>query len=254
MTVLAHTRSLLVVTVDGYAKRVPLDDIPVRRRNTKGVVLSSVPIAAVLKVDGSETLLIATKRGKIERVAVSEIPERRRRVQSGGRVAKGAAVLSLAEGDRVVSAALASDDPAAVAQCLPDALGEVDWPWGTSGLNPGERIVDTAVLLPPHPLEAISPGGRMAVSRDEWAKTEIHKASSYSCAHRGQQYEHPEDVCACIDGHLALVAPRPLAVGPSQVVQLVEASCGRLVAEGAVWSAMVVGPEPAVKGAGAFGA
>ena len=45
-----------------------------------------------------------------------------------------------------------------------------------------------------------------------------------------------------------------LAVGPSQVVQLVEASDGRLVAEGAVWAAMVVGPEPAVKGGGAFGA
>jgi uncharacterized Fe-S cluster-containing radical SAM superfamily enzyme len=43
-----------------------------------------------------------------------------------------------------------------------------------------------------------------------------------------------------------------LAVGPRQVVQLVEASDGRLVAEGAVWAAMVVGPDPAVKGPGAF--
>src|SRR4051794_763841 len=45
-----------------------------------------------------------------------------------------------------------------------------------------------------------------------------------------------------------------LGVGPRQVVQLVEASDGRLVAEGAVWAAMVVGPEPAVKGGGAFAA
>jgi hypothetical protein len=49
----------------------------------------------------------------------------------------------------------------------------------------------------------------MAVARDEWAKTAIHRASSYSCAHRGQRYEHPEDVYACIDGHVARVAPRP---------------------------------------------
>ena len=47
---------------------------------------------------------------------------------------------------------------------------------------------------------------------------------------------------------------RPLAVGPSQVVQLVEAGDRGLVAEGAVWAAMVVGPEPAVKGCGAFSA
>ena len=45
-----------------------------------------------------------------------------------------------------------------------------------------------------------------------------------------------------------------LGVGPSQVVQLVEASDRCLVAEGAVWAAMVVGPEPAVKGGGAFAA
>jgi uncharacterized membrane protein YbhN (UPF0104 family) len=46
----------------------------------------------------------------------------------------------------------------------------------------------------------------------------------------------------------------PLDVGPSQVVQLVEAGGRGLVAEGAVWAAMVVGPEPAVKGCGAFSA
>jgi hypothetical protein len=34
---------------------------------------------------------------------------------------------------------------------------------------------------------------------------------------------------------------RPLVVSPEEVVQLVEASDGRLVAEGAVWSAVIVG-------------
>src|SRR5215210_1450464 len=45
-----------------------------------------------------------------------------------------------------------------------------------------------------------------------------------------------------------------LDVGPSQVVQVVEVGDWGLVAEGAVWAAMVVGPEPAVKGGGAFSA
>ena len=59
-------------------------------------------------------------------------------------------------------------------------------------------------------------------------------------------------VCRSLPAERAGARVRSLGVGPSQVVQLVEASCGRLVAEGAVWSAMVVGPEPAVKGAGSF--
>ena len=41
---------------------------------------------------------------------------------------------------------------------------------------------------------------------------------------------------------------------PRQVVQLGEASEGRLVAEGAVSSAVIVGPEAAVECGGAFGA
>jgi catechol 2,3-dioxygenase-like lactoylglutathione lyase family enzyme len=47
------------------------------------------------------------------------------------------------------------------------------------------------------------------------------------------------------DGHGRVELTRfhtPLAVEPRQVVRLVEASDGRLVAEGSVWAAMVVGP------------
>lgn len=45
-----------------------------------------------------------------------------------------------------------------------------------------------------------------------------------------------------------------LAVGPEEIVQLVEASDGRLVAEGAVGSSGVVPVEPAGEGGVAFGA
>ena len=44
----------------------------------------------------------------------------------------------------------------------------------------------------------------------------------------------------------------PLAVGPEEVVQLVEASYGWLVAEGAVWSAAIVEVQPAGEGGVAF--
>jgi hypothetical protein len=55
-------------------------------------------------------------------------------------------------------------------------------------------------------------------------------------------------------GPTGFVLARRLDVEPRQVVQLVEASHGRAVAEGAVGSSVIVGPEPAVEGGGAFAA
>src|SRR3954469_6509926 len=49
-------------------------------------------------------------------------------------------------------------------------------------------------------------------------------------------------------------ARRRRGVRPEEVVQLVEASDGRLVAEGAVWSSAIVEVDPAGEGGGAFGA
>jgi hypothetical protein len=207
----APVSALLVVTVDGYAKRVPLADIPGRRRGRKGVALSSVPVAAAIAIDGGE-LVIATANGKIERVAVTSVPERRRRVLSSGRLAKGVPVIALAPGDRVASATLASEGPpnaaAGVAQCAPAGDRGTDWPWGSTGLRAGEKIADAIVIHPPRPLAAIATGGDLAVPRDEWAKTAVHRASTYFCAHCGAQYAHPEEVYGCIDRHaVAHVSP-----------------------------------------------
>ena len=47
--------------------------------------------------------------------------------------------------------------------------------------------------------------------------------------------------------------PDELAVGPEEVVSLVEASDGRLAADGAVVAVVVVAKEPAVERGGAFG-
>lgn len=198
-----QSRFLLVVTEDGYAKRVPLEDISPRRRGAKGVCLSSVPVAAVMEVDGTGDLVIATGSGQIERIAVGDVPVRRRRVLSSGRLAKGALVVRLAKGDRVAS--VASSDPPGVAQCPPPGREPVDWPWGTIGLRDGERFGQMAVLHPPHPLDSISTGGQPVVPRDEWANTDVHQASTYFCAHCGEQYAHPEDVYGCIDAHAVRV-------------------------------------------------
>jgi MFS family permease len=52
----------------------------------------------------------------------------------------------------------------------------------------------------------------------------------------------PHRAATAVAATFLLLSAGQLVVEPSQVVQLVEASDGWLVAEGAVWSAMVVGP------------
>jgi DNA gyrase/topoisomerase IV subunit A len=94
---------LLVVTVDGYGKRVPLADIPRRRRKTKGVKVSTAPVAAALMLDGPASIVIATSCGKITRIAADDIPVRRRTVGKGGRMAKGARIVRVEGGDRVTA-------------------------------------------------------------------------------------------------------------------------------------------------------
>ena len=62
---------LLIVTADGYGKRVPLADIPRRRRPAAGVKVSTAPVAAALVLDGTEqSIVVATAKGRTERVAV----------------------------------------------------------------------------------------------------------------------------------------------------------------------------------------
>lgn len=65
---------VLVITEDGYGKRIALADIPPRRRRGGPVVrLLSVPVAAAVTVDRADDVVIATAAGKVERIAVKDI-------------------------------------------------------------------------------------------------------------------------------------------------------------------------------------
>lgn len=39
----------------------------------------------------------------------------------------------------------------------------------------------------------------MAVSRDEWAETEVHRASAYSCGKCGEAFANPDEVYDHLD-------------------------------------------------------
>lgn len=200
---------LLVITTDGYAKRIALADVPRFGRNAKGVMLSSVSVAAVLRVEGaSGDVVTATANGKVERVAVSSVPIRRREVLSRGRLSKGARIIALEPGDRVAAASIPREDIAAEpaprrVETPSPALGAQKWPGGRVGLREGERADSAIVFHPLRPLGQIEPGGRLAVPADEWAQTDVHRASTYFCAHCGRRHPDPETVYACIDRHAA---------------------------------------------------
>lgn len=94
---------LLVVTEDGYGKRIPMGDIPRQRnRGARGVKVSSAPLAAAFVLSpGLDGLVIATAKGKVERIAVSDVPIRRRKAVKNGKFSKGVSVIGLDPGDVV---------------------------------------------------------------------------------------------------------------------------------------------------------
>jgi hypothetical protein len=130
----AHGNStlyLLIVTSDGYAKRLALAEVPTRRPNAKGVRVSSEPVVAAMVVGDGSDLLIATRLGKVERVAAVDVPILHRRVLARGRMAKGTRLVDLAGTDTV----------ARVVQCPSAGLGRATRP--TTTTNPqGGRMTD----------------------------------------------------------------------------------------------------------------
>jgi DNA gyrase/topoisomerase IV subunit A len=101
---------LLVITEDGYGKRVAVDDIRyTKSRNRAGVKISSVRVAFAEVVDGAKAeLVLATARGKIQRLDVGDIPIRRRMTadRTHHYPPKGVRIMKLDPDDRIASAAV----------------------------------------------------------------------------------------------------------------------------------------------------
>jgi DNA gyrase subunit A len=94
---------LLTACVNGYGKRTPLEDYPVKGRGTRGVInidaneRNGDVVGMKLVIDTDEVMLI-TERGILIRTAVSEIRET-------GRNAAGVRLIKLDDGDRLVAMA-----------------------------------------------------------------------------------------------------------------------------------------------------
>jgi len=94
---------LLTACVNGYGKRTPLEDYPVKGRGTRGVInidaneRNGDVVGMKLVTDAHEVMLI-TERGILIRTHVSEIRET-------GRNAAGVRLIKLDDGDRLVAMA-----------------------------------------------------------------------------------------------------------------------------------------------------
>lgn len=105
------SRSLLVISENGYGKTTKVANFPAHKRGGVGIKAAVVtaktgPIIAVrtLELDASEALLISNK-GQAIRVAIADIP-------SLGRTTQGVRIMRMSEGDKVASLGLVPEQQA----------------------------------------------------------------------------------------------------------------------------------------------
>lgn len=99
-----HEARLLVARGDGIGKRTPFEDYRLTKRGGSGVIAidlpddDSVAVAGALSVHDTDEVMLLTTKGQSIRTRVKEIRET-------GRGAKGVKLLTLAEGDSILSIA-----------------------------------------------------------------------------------------------------------------------------------------------------
>jgi DNA gyrase subunit A len=112
MDVARNDTELFVVTENGYGKRTPVSEYPVKGRGTKGVLTAKLTekkggLAGALIVGEHQELLFISQHGMVQRTSVSGISQM-------GRATQGVRVMNIREDDTVSAVALVveSDDAA----------------------------------------------------------------------------------------------------------------------------------------------
>src|ERR687896_871942 len=104
MDVARDDSELFVVTENGYGKRTPVSEYPVKGRGTKGVLTAKLTekkggLAGALIVREHQDLLFISQQGMVQRTAVSGISRM-------GRPTQGVKVMNIKDDDRVSAVAL----------------------------------------------------------------------------------------------------------------------------------------------------
>jgi DNA gyrase subunit A len=113
MDVARDDQELLVVTENGYGKRTPIPDYPVKGRGTMGVKTITLTenkgqLAGALVVREHQELVFISQNGMVQRTSV-------RGINSYGRASQGVRVMNLREDDQVSAVALIAESEAATA-------------------------------------------------------------------------------------------------------------------------------------------
>src|SRR6201996_8542384 len=127
MDVARDDQELLVVTENGYGKRTPISDYPVKGRGTMGVKTiqlteSKGQLAGALVVREHQELVFISQNGMVQRTSV-------RGINRYGRASQGVRVMNIRDDDQVSAVALVVESDAATAAPVVDdaaASGPVD--------------------------------------------------------------------------------------------------------------------------------
>jgi len=118
MDVARDDQELLVVTENGYGKRTPISDYPVKGRGTMGVKTIMLTenkgaLAGALVVREHQELVFISQNGMVQRISV-------RGISRYGRASQGVRVMNIRDDDQVSAVALVVESEAATAATVID--------------------------------------------------------------------------------------------------------------------------------------
>ncbi len=137
MDVARDDQELLVVTENGYGKRTPIPDYPVKGRATMGVKTITLTenkgqLAGALVVREHQELVFISTNGMVQRTSV-------RGINRYGRASQGVRVMNIRDDDQVSAVALVAESEADTAASVADGNGVADEPVPELGGARGRR-------------------------------------------------------------------------------------------------------------------
>jgi len=128
MDVARDDQELLVVTENGYGKRTPISEYPVKGRGTMGVKTIQLTenkgaLAGALVVREHQELVFISQNGMVQRTSV-------RGINKYGRASQGVKVMNIRDDDQVSAVALVVESEASTAATVADDNGN-----GDAGVN-----------------------------------------------------------------------------------------------------------------------
>ena len=164
MDIARDDTELLVITENGYGKRTPIADYPVKGRGAMGVKTISMTekkggVAGALIVREHQDLVFISREGMVQRTGVRGISQQ-------GRAAQGVTLMNLREDDVVSAVALVMEDEADTSAVVAgrtrsssrSTRSRATCPWSSTPASPRIRSPNR----PPTTTPRTRPGGSRA--------------------------------------------------------------------------------------------